>query len=148
SVTSWTCSAAVTTGTPYLQSLVFDPSGTPYMVYENFSNGVWETSTINTARYVGSGGNCGSTAWTCSTISGVANHASAAFDTKGALWLSWYNPNSGASGTKDLKFSHLVRGGEITMAPSVGSGNGDAISESHTDMTSTSDTTNRDDVDC
>lgn len=40
------------------------------------------------------------------------------------------------------------RKGEILISPTPGGGIGDAISESHTDMTSVTDTANRDDADC
>ena len=44
--------------------------------------------------------------------------------------------------------SRFLGKGEITLSPSLAANNGDVLGESHADMTTVGDTTNRDDADC
>ncbi len=144
-ITDWNCTTAWngTSGGSYT-SIAFDPSGNAWVsLYDAGING-----TV-VAKYVGSGGTgCGGTIteWSCTTAwngTSGGTHTSIAFDPSGNAWVSLHD--SGINGTVVAK---IHRGGEILTSPGLAGANGDNISESHADMTSTSDTTNRDDADC
>jgi hypothetical protein len=139
----WSCSAVDTTGdVGAYSSIAMDPSGTPWVVSSDATNG-----NLRAARYVGSSGSgCADSAWTCFTIEAtnqVGTGPGVAFGPDGTAWISHLDYGNG-----DLRVSKLKRGGEITVAPGTAGKNGDPLSETHTDMSSASDTTNRDDADC
>jgi hypothetical protein len=76
--------------------------------------------------------------------SDVGNWPAIAFAQDGTAWITWGNDSS-----SDIEFARLNRGGELLTTPGLsGTSNGATISESHGDMTSTTDTANRDDADC
>ncbi|MES2970925.1 MAG: hypothetical protein V4702_01215, partial [Patescibacteria group bacterium] len=147
--TAWTCTTVDndTDSTGFYTSLAFDPSGTPWVSYFDSS-----AFSLMVAKYVGSGGSgcgaSGSTAWTCTTVDNDTDttgiSTSLAFDPSGTPWVS-YSDASASS----LMVARLDRGGEIVLSPGAIGANGDALSESHADMTTATDTTNRDDTaDC
>ena len=57
--------------------------------------------------------------------------------------MSYYYSTGG-----DLRVANVKRGGEIGISAGLAGADGNAHNESHADMTTTSDTTNRDDTDC
>jgi hypothetical protein len=142
--TAWTCTIVEDTNdNGQGASLAFDPSGNPWISYQDETN-----LTIKIARYVESGGSgCASSAWTCNVVqSSIPNSNTSStlvFDTNGTAWLSYYDDTA-----VDLKLAKLERAGEILISPSQRYVNGAVISESHADMTSVTDTANRDDADC
>ncbi len=136
-------------------SIAEGPDGAMWTV---FSNENTNDGKVYLARYLGdASGNCdtlgasgGSDNWECTevydgTLTNAGIYNSLAFDTMGRPWVSFYVP---ATDDGQLWVSHFERQGEITISPSLGSSNWDTLSESHADMTSSSDTTNRDDSDC
>lgn len=195
----WTCGAVDTGGSGDVggyTGIAFDGSGTPWISYKDWGNGL-----LNVAKYVGSGGSCSNTAWSCTTVddansmgeyatiamdasgrpwiasaddslidlrvaryvgsggtgcadsawscvsvettNDVGRGASIAFAPDGRAWISYLDSTNG-----DLRIARLKRGGEITMADGLGGGNGDSLFETHTDMTTSTNTANRDDADC
>ena len=141
---AWTCTAVDTANDiGWYTSIAFDPGGIPWVSYYDNTNG-----DLRVARYVGTGGTgCASSAWTCTavdTANTVGWYTSIAFDPGGIPWVSYYDGTNG-----DLRVATLHdQGGEIRIAPSAIGVNATTTRESHSDMTSTSDNTNRDDADC
>lgn len=123
-------------------SLAFAPDGNAWISYFDTAG-----ADLRYARYVGaSGTGCTSSLWECvdiETTSSAGEYNSLAFDSSGGAWIS----HSEATGL-DLELAYIDRGGEITVSPGIAGVSGDALSESHADMTSVTDTTNRDDGDC
>ncbi len=145
STTLWTCTIVEDTANSvgWYSSIAFSPSGNAWVSYADLT-----ARTLKLARYVGSSGSgCTSTAWTCSTIDDPANnvgeYTSIAFDPAGTAWVSYYDATANT-----IKIANLKRGGEIGISAGLAGANGDAHIESHADMTTTSDTVNRDDADC
>ena len=148
--TAWTCTSVDTAGSVgSYTSLAFDPSGNPWVSYQDGDKG-----NLRVAYYVGTNGTgCALSTWTCTavdTVAGAGQYTSLAFDPSGNPWVSSY-----ASTTGDLRIAHLRRSGEITVSPSVGIGFGTSTwitstttFKSHADMLSTTDATNRADADC
>ena len=125
-------------------SIAFDPSGNARVSYRELS----PVNGLKVANYVGSGGTgCTSAAWTCTLVDDPANsvgdYTSIAFDPAGNAWVAYRDSTNNA-----LKIANVKRGGEIGISAGLSGANGDAHSESHADMTTTSDITNRDDADC
>ncbi len=150
--TDWVCevvddpSGGPTVGL-YLEGAV-GPDGTPWWVHID-SN----TSALKIARMVGSGGSgCSSSTtsgkWQCETIDDPTDslsHPSITFDADGRPWIAY---RDFAASAESLRIAYSNRKGEITTSPTLSAGFGDSILESHADMTSATDTTNRDDADC
>lgn len=145
---AWDCAEVdaigVFSGNP-TTSLVFAPDGTAWISYTDDDS----SNDLRLARYVGSDGTgCSeTTTYDCidiATSGAVGEDSSIAFDSRGKPWISYSDVTSG----EDLKLAYIDRGGEITISPGISGSNGDALSESHADMTSPTDTTNRDDADC
>lgn len=140
---AWTCTAVDTASeTGKWTDIAFDPSGAARVAYyDNI------TEDLRMARYVGTGGvGCASTAWTCTTVDStgdVGPDPALAFDEDGNFWISYLDVTNG-----DLKVAKSARSGELRFASSSVANQGDAITESHVDMTSTSNAANRDDADC
>jgi hypothetical protein len=144
---AWECTTVDATDTVgAYTSLAFDASGNANISYYDSSN-----QNLEIARYVGSGGNCdtvgaGSDAWECTTVDsagGVGAYTSLAFDASGNANISYYD-----SSNQNLKVATINRQAEITLSPSGAATNGAILSESHADMTSVTDSSNRDDADC
>lgn len=141
---AWDCTTVDSTNlVGSYTSLAFDPAGNPWISYYDESG-----HNLRVARYDGDGtaSGCADNAWTCTDIdtsNDVGSYSSLAFDPSGNAWISEYNATS-----SDLRVAEIVGGGEILMAPSERLSGGDAISESHSDMTALPDNTNRDDADC
>ncbi len=142
-VTDWTCEDVDDSNEGQYTSLAFSPAGTPYISY--YDNG---STNLNLANYVGSGGSCSNTAWDCmtvdDTVTDVGKYTSITFDNDGAPYIAYYDETS-----DNVRVATLpVNSGEMSLAKPGGGADGDSINESHADMTSVSDTTNRNDVDC
>lgn len=141
---AWTCFSleGFSNFTDHTVSLNFDPSGAAMLSYN--LNGTGE---LKTARYVVSGGTgCVSSAWTCSVIKGSSTnglHNSLVFDHNGNPWISYRDGASGA-----MQIASVLRRGEVTLSAGLGGKSGNSITESHADMTTVSDSANRDDADC
>jgi hypothetical protein len=143
---TWECTEVddSVAATGYRSSIAIDPSGIPWISYHNDTSG-----SLMIANYVGSDGNCdevsGSDAWDCREVDDSAadtgKYTSIAIDSSGKIWISYYNVTSGS-----LMVSQLNRAGELSISPTSSAVNGDTISESHADMTSATDTTERDDT--
>jgi hypothetical protein len=138
---AWTCTTADTAGGEYT-SIAFDPSGSAWVSFRDAAGG------LRRARYVGSGGTgCSSTAWTCAIVdsdSDAGYYTSLAFGPGGEAWIGYYNNSA-----QDLRVANLAfRGGEIVTSAGAAGKAGDPLNESHADMTSVSDASNRDDADC
>jgi len=142
---AWDCTIAFDGGTTddgKWTSIAFDPSGNAWV-------SLWDNSggTI-VAKYVGSGGSgCGGsiTDWDCATAfdDGKGDFTSIAFDSSGNAWVSLRDQ---ATDDGHTVVARISRGGEIQISPGLAGDNGDTIAESHADMTSPTDTLNRDDV--
>ncbi|HEX9679325.1 MAG TPA: hypothetical protein VGA08_01780 [Candidatus Saccharimonadales bacterium] len=136
-------------------SLAFDAAGVPWVSFNNGEASGQDDLVV--ARYVGSGGNCdgfddtgGSDAWQCETIidGGEADdfvRSQIAFGPDGKGWII---TNSDESGGDDVILAEFAKSGEFSGGLSPDKTTGDSLSESHSDMTSTTDTTSRDDADC
>ncbi len=92
-------------------SIAFDPNGAPLISYFDGGN-----TAIKVARYVGTGGNCTSTAWTCETVDTMVTNANdgrygqIAVSPNGAIWLSYQDGTNTA-----LKVArHIGKGGNCT----------------------------------
>jgi hypothetical protein len=122
-------------------SIAIDSAGNPWIAYAS--------GDLKIARYVGggSGNGCSNSDWTCTAMESSSNlgqYSSIAFDSYGRPVVSYYN----ATGA-DLRIAKLDdRAGELLISPASGGRWGDSLSESHADMSSVSDTGNRDDADC
>ena len=140
----WTVATTQTVDTGTSHSIAISPAGIPHIV---FQDGTGTNADLEMAVYVGSGGSCNDSAWDCivvnDTTDELGQNAAVTFDATGNLWISHHNQTDG-----DLEVARFNRGGEITIASSESANTGDGHSESHADMTSATDTTNRDDVDC
>lgn len=139
----WNCAVVDATGdSGHYASLAFDVAGRAWVAH--FRN---STDDLRLARFTGgAGADCSDGGWTCSSpqeTDDIGRHASLAFDALGRPWLTSFDNTS-----KDLKFATLNRRGEITMTAGRAGGDDDPLNESHTDMTTVSDTANRDDADC
>jgi hypothetical protein len=77
------------------------------------------------------------------TTNDVGQDTSIAFSPSGVPYVSYYDLING-----NLRVAQVSRQAEITLSPSVSVANGAALSESHSDMTTVSDSSNRDDADC
>ncbi|OHA46259.1 MAG: hypothetical protein A2828_00790 [Candidatus Terrybacteria bacterium RIFCSPHIGHO2_01_FULL_43_35] len=141
--TAWNCTTvdASASTTPDYLSIAFDPSGNAWAGYYHEAD-----TSFKVAHYVGSGGTgCTvSAAWNCTTVDGmIGADSSIAFDPSGSLWASYC-----CDGSNRPRVAKVKLGGEIGISPGLAGANGDAHNESHADMTTTSDTANRDDADC
>jgi hypothetical protein len=93
--TRWTCTTVDSSANAGDTSAIgADFSGKPWIAYDNASGG------LTVARYVGTGGTCTSTAWTCTTVhtiggGGVAGDVSIGFATGDKAWVS-YQDQTGA----------------------------------------------------
>jgi len=141
---SWTCTNYWTSNSPGVDSSIsIDPSGNPWIVSRESSN-----NDLMLARYIGGGGGsgCADSDWTCTTIvstNAVGYYPTVVFDADGNSWISYVD------GTNSfLDIAKVVRGGEVVMANGTAGNAGDPIQESHAEMSSTTDTTSRDDADC
>lgn len=140
---AWTCTAVETTNSVGTDtSIAFDSAGKAWVTYFDDTN-----DDLRLARYVGSGGTgCATAAWSCTSVDtggSTGSDSSIAFDDTGRAWISSYDTTNTA-----LRVARLRRGGEILIGAGLAGSNGDALSESHTDMTSATNTANRDDADC
>jgi hypothetical protein len=133
-------------------SLAIDPSGNPWISYYEPDHGTASCDSgdcnLKVARYVGTGGTgCATTAWECielQTTDDVGRYTSIAFMPNGQPLVAYFDFTSG-----DLEFAWRdTRAGELTIVPTISGSNGDVLTESHADMTSSTDTTGRDDADC
>lgn len=142
---AWTCETVKSAGdwVGDTTSIAFDPGGHAEIAYWDDTN-----RNLGLARQVGTGGTgCATAAWQCTAIdSSVAVtgvHPSLAFGPTGTAFISYQDTTN-----NDLRFATLHRGGEITIAPGTAGTNGAAMTESHADMATVTDATNRDDADC
>ena len=142
----WTCTTVDDSSTTdSATSIAFDVAGNAWVAYRSSSNVL-----LRVARYVGGSSQTGcasSTAWACGTVgttTAMGTELSLAFDHSGNAWIS-YRDDSAA---QDLRIARFSRGGEIQIGTSLAGDTGDALNESHADMTNATDTANRDDADC
>ena len=142
---AWNCTIVDNTSadTGEYTNLVYSPDGVPFITYYDATG-----TALMVAQYVGSSGSdCTSSAWTCTVIDddtdNTGQHASLAFSQTGTPTIGYYDLT-----TTSLMVAEIVRAGEILIAPSSSSSSGEVLNESHVDMTSSTDTTNRDDADC
>lgn len=139
---AWTCTSVDTSGSVGgYTSLAFDPIGNPWVSYQDITN-----TALKLARFVGSGGSgCASSAWSCTTVettNSVGYFTSLAFDQDGVPWVAHEDLT-----TDSVRMAYLRQSlGAITLSSSQAGVS--AFAESHADMTTTSDTSNRDDADC
>lgn len=150
SSTAWECIVADTTaGSGGYLSLAIAPDGSPWVVHYNA--GLYD---LRLTRYVGSGGGgssagCGSGSDArlhCSVIAATGdagNFPVIGFAQDGTAWIA-----HGHDTAYDLRFARLNRGGEILSSPSAGTTNNAPITTSHGDMTTATDSSNRNDADC
>ncbi|MBA2278953.1 hypothetical protein H0V99_00740 [Candidatus Saccharibacteria bacterium] len=145
-VNTWTCTDVDTANNVGdFTSIAIDPSGNPWVSYYDAGSNL----NLRVARYLGgatNGTGCAVNTWTCAaldTTDDVGKYSSIAFDNRGQPWISYYDLTGG-----NLRVAQIARKGEITMSASQAAQGGNNINESHTDMSSVSDTTNRDDADC
>ena len=94
--TNWGCSTVNDVADNLNESsMAFDSSGNPWISYKNLTDG-----SLEIAQYVGSGGSCSNTAWTCTVVNDVAdnvgNYISTAFDPSGNPWVSYQNSTDGS----------------------------------------------------
>ena len=88
--TAWNCTTVDNQGNNVgdWTSIAFDASGNPWVSYRDVT-----ATGLKVANYVGSGGNCTSTAWNCTTVddpvNDVGNYTSIAFDPSGNAWISY-----------------------------------------------------------
>ncbi len=150
---AWTCTSIDDggdwSGYPVVNTIAFDPGGNAWISYVDTN-----LHLSRLARYVGSGGTgCSDTVvWTCTTIKdslGVGQSSSLVFDPSGNAWMSYTQT------TTVLGIAKIARAGEIVTSPSLAISIGTSTyltatstRESHADMTTVTDTTNRDDADC
>jgi hypothetical protein len=122
-------------------SIAIDSAGNPWVAYSS--------GDLKIARYVGgsSGSGCSDSAWTCTAMESsgyLGQYSSIAFDNYGKPIVSYYDATNA-----DLRVAKLDdRAGELLISPASGGRWGDSLNESHADMSSISDTSNRDDADC
>lgn len=144
---AWECTTVDATGIVGGNSeLAFDPSGRAWVSYSDSTN-----ADLRIARYVGSGGNCdtvggGSDAWECITVDSTGNvgtTSQVSFDPLGRPWIVFTDDTN-----DNLKIATAARYGEILAAPSQSFTNRTTLWESHADMTSATDSANRDSGDC
>lgn len=144
---AWQCTTVDGTGTTgQYTSIAFAPDNTPYVSYYDAAG----NNNLRLAYFVGSGGNCdttgGSDAWQCTTIEStndVGQYSSLSFGNDGVPYISYYDVTNSA-----MRVASLPPGaGELSIARPQGGTGGDSINESHADMTTTTDTSNRDDAD-
>jgi hypothetical protein len=147
--TDWRCAPVDSTGTVGLHSsIAFAPDGNPWISYYD-DDSTATNKALKYARFVGSSGTgCADTAWDgCGKIDSagsdaIGEYSSLAFAQNGNAWISYYD--GGTEG--NLRVANVYRSGEIVLSPSVVNSNGTTINEDHADMTSATDTTNRDDT--
>ncbi len=109
--TNWGCEVVdLVNDVGQYTSLVFDPSGTPWVSYYHYDdalNGCTTDCNLRLARYVGSGGTgCATSAWTCTVVDAtgdVGADTSIAFDPAGNPWVSYYD-----GGNSDLRVARYV----------------------------------------
>jgi RHS repeat-associated protein len=144
STSTWTCD--VIQGAEWVgnrTSLAFDPAGNPWIAWRNDG-----AQSLYLSRYVGSGGTgCALTSWKCAVLSDGSNdmgvHPSLYFRPDGTAIVTYQDAEWG-----DLDWARLNVGGEIASAPLTSGANGAAITQSHADTTSVTDSVNRTDADC
>ncbi|HSE34836.1 MAG TPA: hypothetical protein VLB83_01805, partial [Candidatus Paceibacterota bacterium] len=141
---AWTCeSPATANSVGYFTAVAFDSGGKPWVVYHHTDS----SNDMYVARYVGSGGTgCALSTWTCAavdTANTVGWMPSLAFDHNGIAWISYYDSSNG-----DLRVARTNRGGEILIASGFAGTTTTAITQSHADMLSVTDSANRNDADC
>lgn len=133
-------------------SLAFGPGGVPWIAYVEDDEDVMVAyrDDVVTVGYT-----CTDADWTCRTIDN--SHYSSqlfgpdvdiAFDADGRAAVVHVDTTTSPGGDEHLVFTTLNRGGEIQLSPSFTTDDGQIIKASHSDMTSPTDTTGRDDKDC
>ena len=142
---AWSCTSVDTSGVVGVDtSLQFDVSGAASVTYKDDTS-----DDLMLANYVGSGGSgCASSAWNCTTLESTGDtgaYSSLAFDGMGRAWVAY---STDVSSNFDLHVSRLARAGLIINSPAQTSKATDTLAESHADMGSATDTTDRDDADC
>jgi hypothetical protein len=144
---AWECEVIddVGTTTGQASSIAFDPNGTAWVAYHDL-----DSSSVNYARYVGSGGSgCTTGVWDgCNPIQDTANDngefTSLLFDNYGKPWVFYTTETDG-----DLSVATISNTAEMFVSSSAQSStSGTSLTESHADMTSVTDSANRDDADC
>lgn len=77
------------------------PDGVTHIIYSDGSGGSGPSSQIKHAWYVGSGGNCSSTAWSCEVLDDIStdntgSELSATVDSAGTIHIAYKNATTGA----------------------------------------------------
>lgn len=128
-------------------SVGFAPDGKAWVINKDNT-----TDALRLERYVGPGlgsgcGATGSTAWVCQNLQvagGSGDKPTLAFDQNGTPWISTYN----STNPRNLVVAKLKRQGELSITSGLSGTNGDALTSSHADMSSATDSANRSDADC
>jgi hypothetical protein len=95
----WDCVVVENTANDlgYETSIAFDSNGNPWISYNDST-----AFAVRIATFVGSGGNCTSTAWNCDQLDALGTNAldgdwsSIAFDSNGYAWVSYFDGTSSA----------------------------------------------------
>jgi hypothetical protein len=147
---AWTCSLVDSYGeVGQSANLAFDANGKAWVVYEQKNTG--QSDRLKIAHYTsdnGTGCQGSNGTWNCEYLDGQTSNkiglsAGIAFNPDGDIYVTYYD-ETGA----DLKFASLQRQGDIVLGTAQRYLDDSVISESHADMTSVTDTVNRDDADC
>ncbi len=106
----WNCTTIDSTVSAAYSDIAFDASGVAWISYFDDTN-----DKPKVANYVGSGGNCTSTAWNCATldsnVTAGGEYAQIAFSPSGNAWLSYFDNTNNT-----IKAANMKRGGEIIPA--------------------------------
>lgn len=145
---TWTCAIVDTMGTNATDgqytSIAFDAAGAAWISYTSGTD-----TGLKTARYRSSGGNCTSSSWDCALVDTLGSNASdgqhgaIVFAPTGNAYISYFDATNTA-----VKVANVKRSGELEITPGIAGATGDTLSESHADMSSATDTTERDTADC
>lgn len=97
SSTAWACTSIENTASDIgkFSAIAIDANNTPWVTYTDTT-----ASSIKAATFVGSGGNCTSNQWNCSTVNdpadGVTGTNSIAIDASGNPWISYVLGSTGS----------------------------------------------------
>lgn len=142
----WRCDAIAGNASGFYNSIAMAPDGNPWVIYNDKSSG--SADSLKLARYDGDAvaSGCTSAAWTCSTIEPAGSSGqwnSIAFGPDGRAWISSFDAANG-----NLRIAITHKRGDISYATGLAGSTGDPLNESHADMTSSTNSGNRDDADC
>lgn len=141
---TWTCDAVDNSGSVgQYTALAADASGKVLVSYYDSTN-----TSMRVARFVGgTSGNCTANSWDCGSVDNTGTdtgqYTSLAVAPDGNVWASYYDVTN-----TSLRAAQVTRGGEIIPAAGLAAVSPGSIATSQSDMTTVSDTTNKNDADC